>query len=213
MMGWQTEQGLAPYMENFSVNVLDYFPSTIGRDFFSTICGDLLGSGIGRHVYECAINPRWVIKFEVGMRSFQNVAEWELWDHVRYRDELAKWFAPCVQISPCGMVLIQQRTSKLRGPEEMPEHVPNWMTDLKESNWGFYEGIPVLHDYGHTRLTEFALRGKPKLITHPTRQSQIDNTGRPLDYVSKKPVPAQKPEGQVPGQKPAAEQPVPGEGG
>ena len=124
-----------------------YFNNTIAGDFFKLIAGRRLGSGVGREVWTCELDPSIVIKFETGSASFQHVVEWEAWQALRWSDDAAKWLAPCVSISCCGSILVQKRTEPLRR-EELPERVPSWATDLKLENWGMLDGHPVMHDYG-----------------------------------------------------------------
>lgn len=127
-----------------------YFNGSINRDFFDVMCGKLLGSGVGREVYVSRLDPTLVVKFEVGQRSFQNAMEWETWEELQHHKPSAKWLAPCVSISPCGMVLIQKRTQPLGTLR--PPMIPIWATDTKVGNWGTLNGKPVMHDYGKTLL-------------------------------------------------------------
>lgn len=130
-----------------------YFSNTIANDLFRLLVGDRLGEGIDREVFEMATDPDGhVLKFETGAGRFQNVAEWQVWDHVQHTP-LARWFAPITHISPCGTVLIQRRTRAGR-PDEMPERIPSFFTDVKLDNWGMLDGQPVCHDYGHHLLLE-----------------------------------------------------------
>ena len=43
--------------------------------------------------------------------------------------------------------VIQSRTFPMR-PNERPNVVPKWLTDIKDDNWGLLNGKPVCHDYG-----------------------------------------------------------------
>lgn len=43
------------------------FADTVEKDFFAFMCGDLIGSGAHRDVYEFAPDPRFVLKFETGV--------------------------------------------------------------------------------------------------------------------------------------------------
>tara|TARA_R110000796_G_scaffold117736_1_gene230791 strand:- start:27101 stop:27565 length:465 start_codon:yes stop_codon:yes gene_type:complete len=139
----------------------DFFDTAISRDFFGMICGDLLGQGLGREVYACAIEPTVVIKFETRARSFQNVLESECWDQVCHT-ALAKWFAPVINISACGTVLLMRRTMAPR-PGELPDKVPSLFTDMKTENWGMLDGRPVCHDYGVT-ISNFSMKKTRKAI-------------------------------------------------
>ena len=84
-------------------------------------------------MYIFAPDPTLVIKFEVEPKSFQNVYEWHTWDRVKEYKPVAKWFAPCVNISECGTILLQKRTTPV--PNKMlPKKVPAFFIDLKRSN-------------------------------------------------------------------------------
>lgn len=131
--------------------------------------GDALGSGIGRQVFACALHPDWVVKVEEGSGSFQNTAEWFLWDRVKDVADIAKWFAPCLYISPCGGVLLQSRTQPLP-KEQYPARVPAFLTDLKYSNYGLLNGQFVCHDYGTHLMLENGMTKRLKMAewwSHP----------------------------------------------
>lgn len=124
------------------------------NELFGAVCGKLLGSGSARQVYEHKFDPTVVIKFELNAGSFQNIIEWETWQRIVKIEELAKWFAPCVMISPNGAVLVQRRT---RPASQYPDKVPAFFTDLKLQNFGVIaspeaddntQGQFVCHDYG-----------------------------------------------------------------
>jgi hypothetical protein len=115
---------------------------------FNMLCGRRLGSGINRDVFVCALDPTLVVKVEpdVEHRSFANVLEHGNWEAFCDTKEVAKWLAPCVRMSPCGLILLQKRVTPLRR-SELPERVPNFLTDLKLENFGLYEGRVVCCDY------------------------------------------------------------------
>lgn len=128
------------------------------RDLFHMLCGAQLGEGVGRIVYEHSFDPTVVIKFESNAGSFQNVIEWETWQRVKNAD-LAKWFAPCVAISPNGSVLVQKRTCK---PTNYPDKVPSFFTDIKLENFGMLGKQFVAHDYGLHLLMENGMSTRMK---------------------------------------------------
>lgn len=128
----------------------EYFKTTIGMDFFDLIAGKKIGNGVARQVFLHRQMPDHVIKIEVASQSFQNTMEWEVWNAVQFTD-LSKWFAPCVDISPCGIVLIQKRAEGIPA-HLLPKKVPSFMVDLKQENWGVIKKKPVCFDYGYTNL-------------------------------------------------------------
>lgn len=128
----------------------DHGPAVL-RDFFHMICGKKLGSGIARTVYENNFDKTGVVvKIEDVTQSFQNVIEWETWQRVK-DTEFARWFAPCVGISPCGIVLVMARTMPAT---KFPDKLPVYLTDTKRTNYGIYKGRLVCHDYGTHLLME-----------------------------------------------------------
>lgn len=122
------------------------FRNVAERDVFRMLCGHKLGSGSARQVYECAYNSDYVVKIEDRAESFQNVLEWHLWNDAEHMGtDVSKWLAPCVRISPCGVVLIQKRTQPAK---KYPEKLPSWLTDTKRQNYGMIGSRFVCHDYG-----------------------------------------------------------------
>lgn len=125
------------------------YSNTIYRDFINTICGKRLGGGAGRDVYACTLRDDLVIKIEDTSRSFQNIMEWRAWNDFQNVHPIKRWLAPCEMISPCGVVLLQKKTTPVT---TLPPKVPDFFTDCKPENIGMYEGRWVLHDYGTITL-------------------------------------------------------------
>lgn len=115
------------------------------EDFLNLFAGTLLGEGCSRKVFEHRHDKTLVIKVEEGP-THHNVGEWDAW--CAWGDEKpGQWLAPCVALSPLGRVLLQRRVMPVM-LEELPESVPQFLTDLKASNFGRYEGRIVCCDYG-----------------------------------------------------------------
>lgn len=134
-------------------------------DFFDLLCGDFIGSGICRSVHRANAGQMGgafkgcVVKIEVSAGDyFQNVLEFNVWQAVRYT-KLARWFAPCVAISPCGKVLIQKETKEV-SLDRYPKKIPGFFTDEKWDNWGLYKGRVVCHDYGVNLMLEEGMDAK-----------------------------------------------------
>lgn len=131
--------------------------------------GNKIGEGVSRKVYVMNDPRGWgwslettvpahldglsdeagspfVIKVEEPGGRFQNVQEWAVWTWVR-GSPMAKWFAPCVAISPCGLYLIQHRVEPLR-PKDRPKLLPEFLVDVHRHNLGLYDGRVVCCDYG-----------------------------------------------------------------
>lgn len=127
--------------------------SAVHRDAFHLLCGDRLGYGMSRSVFACTLHRNCVVKVEEGAGQFQNVVEWETWRRVE-GTPFAKWFAPCMWISPNGSVLIMARTTPA---PEYPERMPAFLSDFKRTNYGMHEGRLVCHDYGTHLMFEHGM--------------------------------------------------------
>ncbi|HEX2099082.1 MAG TPA: hypothetical protein VHF69_00380 [Candidatus Synoicihabitans sp.] len=119
--------------------------------------GAQVGEGVYRTVFECALAQELVLKIakhEITW-NFANVQEFTVWQAVQFT-EMAKWFAPCVDVSHGGLVLIQRKTEKVRAEElrRLLPKVPRFFTDLKAANWGRLDGRIVCHDYGNHLMLE-----------------------------------------------------------
>lgn len=121
----------------------------------SVMLGDMIGEGATRKVYVCRLNPDYVVKVESRGDAFQNMEEWKAW-HWAQGTSKARWLAPCHVISPCGLLLVQERVTAMRVGER-PKKIPDWLCDLKPENFGHLKGRIVCADYG-TILSAFQER-------------------------------------------------------
>lgn len=131
----------------------DIESSTHFEEFFNLFCGDLLGEGIHRKVFEHRFDQTVVIKCEQSHSTFANVREWKLWDECRDYKPVADWLAPCIDISPMGTILLQRRVVPFSRRDPLPEKIPDWVLDVKPQNWGWLDNRPVVHDYTNMRTT------------------------------------------------------------
>lgn len=131
------------------------------------ICGDVIGRGAYRTVFEYRLDPTMVIKHDTG-EAHSNLWEFYIWKEVQFT-EMSKWFAPVKWMSPGGTWLVQARTVPLR-EGEFPERIPKMFVDTKASNWGLLNGVPVCHDFGHTRVIDLGLKQGKQLTTAHWRQ-------------------------------------------
>lgn len=129
-----------------------YFPRAVQAEVFDALCGDFLGEGSARDVFEFRHDPTKVVKIETKSKSFQNVMEWDIWEWVRGHP-LKKWFAPCHFLGGNGIVLIQSRTDPLPAKYRLPKRVPAILGDLKRENFGLLDGRLVAHDYGTANVS------------------------------------------------------------
>lgn len=116
-------------------------------------CGDYLGHGIHRVVYEFKPDPRYVVKIIRGdaINQFSNIREWCNYQDNKEFNRLGKYMAPCVTINETGEVLIQMRVTK-KPLSEYPKKIPSNFTDKKMSNCGWIGNQFVFHDYSFLSL-------------------------------------------------------------
>lgn len=124
---------------------------TVTNDLLDTLLGRYLGKGVGRMVFECAIDKKLVVKVEMGVSSFQNVLEAKIWSEVKDTKQ-AKWFAPVIYISPCGTVILQEKVEMIE-KARYPKRIPHFFTDQKYQNYGLIGKQFVCFDYGSTVIT------------------------------------------------------------
>lgn len=114
------------------------------EDLKGLLFGKVLGVGIHRKVGVYLPDPTLVIKCAIECPNI-NILEEEIWQMVKETDA-AKWFAPCVDISPCGMFLLQKRVEQ-KPKSEYPKYVPSFFGDMKYTNYGWLNGQLVCCDY------------------------------------------------------------------
>jgi hypothetical protein len=127
------------------------FTDAVYREIARLIVGKQIGLGAFRRVIKYLDNDDLVIKVEEDARCFYNAKEWAVWQEVE-GTPFARWFAPCVEISPWCTALVQKRTKPVPA-KFMPKMIPSCLKhDVKLENWGLYDGRVVCHDYGHMKL-------------------------------------------------------------
>ncbi|BES63112.1 hypothetical protein [Dysgonomonas capnocytophagoides] len=119
--------------------------------YHDMLCGNLIGEGCSRIVYQCDYDESCVVKIhkKVDRLPSDNILEWELWQMVKdMTNDVPKWFAPCVRISENGRVLIQKKTAPLTDNQWYNlKETPTYLSDIKRSNLGIYKGHICTHDY------------------------------------------------------------------
>lgn len=123
----------------------------IGMEMISFICGEFVGKGCTREVYEFQLDDKYVVKVAYGS-PIDNVVEWQIWQNLKHRtDGSREWFAPCKYLSKNGRILVQRRTQPLETREaHIPDKVPTFFTDIKRSNYGWIGKQLVCHDYAYS---------------------------------------------------------------
>lgn len=132
------------------------FGREVQGDMNHLFLGDRLGGGSTREVYVDRLHPSRVVKVEES--GFQNVMEHQVWSSV-CDTYWAPWFAQVYWISANGRVLIQQRVRQPgKNAPPLPEMVPDFLADVRETNWGLVGKRWVLCDYGHNYLLRCGMR-------------------------------------------------------
>lgn len=112
------------------------------EDLARFVLGDYIGNGAYRWVF--AYGRDKVIKLTHDTEA--NHKEYAVWQSVK-ETKFAKWFAPCIDISPAGQFLIQKKARKIRDNDKLPKFIPDFFTDLKRDNFGFIGKQFVCVDY------------------------------------------------------------------
>jgi hypothetical protein len=100
-----------------------------------------------------------VIKIE--RAGYQNAVEREIWLATK-STQYAKWFAPVHHISGLGTTLLMSRT--VPAPRSaFPKRMPDFLGDLKYSNFGLLAGRLVCHDYGTVANFLHGVTGKIRM--------------------------------------------------
>lgn len=136
----------------------DHFTSALSTDVAAMVIGRHIADGQFRSVFEWLGRRSTVAKLENGAQSFHNITEHAVWNVVK-DTAMAKWFAPVIDISSCGIVLLQERTKPIKESERhlLPKRVPRFLADIKPTNWGWLRGRIVCHDYANNYIIENGL--------------------------------------------------------
>lgn len=122
----------------------------VNTDLILSLCGERIGSGVYRTVYNYNLDDKYVIKIERNSTD-SNSSEHLLWNEIKglcgELEGVKKWFAPVLWMSPNGKILVMQKTEE-KPSKERPREVPAFFTDLKWDNFGWIGNKFVCHDYG-----------------------------------------------------------------
>lgn len=130
------------------------------EDLKALTFGKVLGAGIHRKVGVYELDKTLVLKVATDAPNI-NLLENEVWQMVEHTD-LAKWFAPCVEVSPSGIFLLQKRI-EMRPKSEYPNMIPSFFTDTKYSNYGWIDGKFVCCDYANVLSTSMSHKWSARL--------------------------------------------------
>jgi hypothetical protein len=122
----------------------------------------MLGEGIHRKVFECRLREDLVAKVEIPntFRFFANVHEMKLYNEAPYA--VQQWLAKPDLLSPDGRVMFQERVLPAADVSELPETLPEFLTDIKPENFGWVrEGNTrrlVCVDYALVRTGKLSMK-------------------------------------------------------
>lgn len=121
----------------------------LSYDMVDIMCGDFVGEGCSRIVYDCPLCPGFVVKIEVSKNTHHNMLEYYMWTSVVDQPEVSKWLAPVGWMSANGRIMLQKKVTHINDNNRklIPEKVPAFMTDMKDSNYGFIGKQFVCFDY------------------------------------------------------------------
>lgn len=130
-------------------------------DLFKMLCGHEIGYGAYRTVYDCNINPEWVVKRDSG-DNFSNIFEYEMYRE--YQDtKIGKWLAPVHWVSQRGLWPVMSKTEPLP-KAKLPKRIPAIFADTHPGNFGWLNGRVVCHDYGNNNLFKLASKGALEMV-------------------------------------------------
>lgn len=122
--------------------------AAVHKSAYKLLCGKKLGDGFNRNVYECNIMEDWVVKIERSdSDDFANVRERAFWREYEGDKTISKWLAPCGDISNDGRIMLQRKVQPLPKGYVVPRTLPEFLTDVKLSNFGLLDGKLVCVDY------------------------------------------------------------------
>ena len=121
-------------------------------DLITSLCGEHLGTGVFREVYDYNLDDKYVIKIEPENTNC-NIIEYMIWNEVKglinNSEWVKKWFAPVKWISPNGRILVMRKTIDCGEKKKpLPEKIPAFFWDVKLDNFGWIGNDFVCHDYG-----------------------------------------------------------------
>lgn len=125
----------------------------IFKDAFNLLCGDKIGDGSFRTVYECRIRPDLVVKVEniSSWRDPHNMLEAQFHSDFKDHKVIGKWLAPIHFVSPDTRIILMERAMPIFD-SELPKKVPACFHDVKPANFGrLSNGRIVCFDYALTR--------------------------------------------------------------
>lgn len=117
----------------------------LAQDGIRFLIGDKLGAGQYREVYSFDFIPNTVIKV-CPTKEPANFIEYQIWQEIK-DTKYAKWFAPCLHISPEGQYLIQKRCRLIKPTDKLPKKLPGFFTDTHTGNFGYIGKQLVCFDY------------------------------------------------------------------
>lgn len=130
------------------------------------LCGEKIGSGVYRQVYQCKLNRNYVVKIQPAP-AFENQLEYRIWKEIGHIDDYAKYFAEVIWMNNTGTVLIMKKIKVIghKTPiRRLPKRIPHFFYDVHRGNYGQVRGHLVCCDYGTTSITSCWQKRKTKKV-------------------------------------------------
>lgn len=122
----------------------------VALDFVTCLCGEFIGSGSFRSVFNHNLDDRYVVKIEP-LNTLCNIVEYMIYEEVQGLtgdlEWVKDWFCPVVWLSPNGRILVMKKTQQ-RNNRKKPEKIPKFLWDVKSNNFGWVGNKYMCHDYG-----------------------------------------------------------------
>ena len=119
------------------------------------LCGQVIGTGSTRNVYEYVGEPDWVIKayHRPATPPSSNFIEWTICGAVK-GTQFEPLFGQCFAFSETGRFLVMEKLNDIpKGFQGARPRVPDWLHDLKVTAFGLNaNGEVKCRDYGQVDI-------------------------------------------------------------
>ncbi len=115
--------------------------------FVKKVCGEYIGNGRFRDVYDLKMDNRYVVKIEKFPEQgyFCNVTEYRNFIESK-NTPVRKWLCPVLFISRNGRISVM-RKAKFKTKDQYPKKLPSFLADIHAGNFAFIGRQFVCTDY------------------------------------------------------------------
>jgi hypothetical protein len=135
---------------------LDLYRTHSITTFKNKFCGDIIGSGVYRKVYEFLPNNKFIVKVQPAP-AFQNQLEYMIWREIKGNYWYNRWFAQVLWMNEKGTILVMRKARPVRNqnhPTYKSMKIPHFFSDIHSGNYGWIGKRFVCFDYGNTPITK-----------------------------------------------------------